>query len=297
MIRRRSTQPLTRFRERQISTSTGIQKTHQPSSYENRSENVRRKLFAVMFYLPLKTCAYAVFPSIVTLRTRGDNSSTFIHLESKGLNATAVEITIREHAKDLQGQILGGRAVNQDFIIYPSQVVMVPGDAVSVQLRWIGDSTFKTERVYTLTTREVPLPPAIGEEIEFDNPMHADATVLMHYEVRVYVAPPDAKSHVVIESLVDRSSGSMEDNDSSTEGFPQLEILVANRGTAHESLANMTVVLAPTDAPLNRHPVTLTSRDIPGMKAHLLAGERRRLSFPRPPELPSGPLRAMIRPD
>jgi fimbrial chaperone protein len=250
---------------------------------------------AVAFLLPLQVSGYTVTPNLLTLRTTGDESSAFLELENKEMKAAAVEITIQEHHKDIDGKTVGGKEADDDFIIYPSQLVMIPGDEVGVQLRWIGEPALSAERAYTLVTREVPIPRKAAEEPEPSTGIHLDVKILMNYEVRVYVTPPGAKPKVVVESVAERTQPA--GSGPGTAESAQLEIILANQGTAHRSLLNMALVLVPLDptgAPLTGRAVTLAARDVPAMKPHLLAGERRRLLIPRPAGLSPGPVRVTL---
>ena len=254
-----------------------------------------RLLSTVAVVLPLRAGAYTVTPNLVALRPAGDESSAFLQLENKALKAAAVEITIQEHHKDIDGKTIGGKEADDDFIIYPSQLVMIPGDEIGVQLRWIGEPALSAERAYTFVTREVPIPRKAAEEPEPSTGIHVDITVLMNYEVRVYVTPPGAKPKVVVESVAERTQPAGSGPDSA--GSAQLEIILANQGTAHQAMANMALILVPLDptgAPLTQRAVTLAARDFPAMKPHLLAGDRRRLLIPRPAGLPAGPVRVIL---
>lgn len=252
-------------------------------------------LLAVAVLMPLRVSAYTVTPSLVVLRPAGDGSSAFLHLENKGMRPTAIEIAIREHHKDLDGQSVEGKEAGDDFIVYPAQLVMVPGDEVAAQVRWAGDPKLSTERVYTIVAREAPIPQKAAEEPERVEGIRLAVTVLTNYEVRVYVTPPGAKPMVVVESVTERTAPAG-DGPGALESA-QLEVILANQGTAHESMATMALVLlplGPTGSPLKQRAVTLVAKDIPAMKPHLLAGERRRLLIPRPAGLPAGPIRAIL---
>jgi len=126
-------------------------------------------------------------------------------------------------------QAISGKEADDDFIIYPAQLVMVPGDEVGVQVRWIGEPALDAERAYTLVAREVPIPRKSGEESAPSVGIRVDITVLINYEVRIYVAPPGAKPKVVVESVTDRPPPAGAGPAAST----QLEIILANQGTTH----------------------------------------------------------------
>jgi len=255
-----------------------------------------RVLLVIAALLPLQAFAYTVSASLLALRPTGDGASAFLQLANKAMKPVAVELTLHEHHKDLDGQgVTGDQETGDDFIVYPSQLVLLPGDEATVQVRWIGAPVLDMERAYTLMTREVPIPRPAAEEPENATGVRLDITVLMNYEVRIYVTPPGAKPKIVVESVSERLPPS---GDGSVHvGSTQLEIVLMNQGTARRSLADMTLVLTPlgpTGAPLPQHAVTLPAGTIPALHAPVLAGARRRLLIPRPAGLPAGPVRVTL---
>ncbi len=238
---------------------------------------------------PLVAPAYTLTPNNLTLRPSGGEASAFLQLANRELKAAAIEITIHEHHKDLDGRTINGRDAGDDFLIYPAQLVLIPGDEAGIQVRWIGEPALEAERAFTLVTREVPLPRKPADEPDGLTGVRVDVTVLLNYEARIYVTPAGARPKVVVESVTERPAGGG--------AADQLEVILANQGTAHQLLARLTLVitpLSPTGSPLAQSAVTLPAREIPAMAPHLLAGERRRLLIPRPAGLPAGPVRVAL---
>ena len=229
--------------------------------------------------------AYTVEPSLVSLRSSGSDSSTFFRLQNKTSKPTAIEITINEHRKDVDGNTVAGAAADDDFIVFPAQLVMVPGDEASVQVRWIGEGALPAERAYTLVTREVAVPRAMPVP-EVTSGVRIGVTVLVNYEARIYVTPAGARPRLVVESVADAVAEP-----------PALEVVLANEGTAHQVLADANLLLvpsAPDGSQLRQQAVRLALRDLPGTRAHLLAGERRRLRIPRPASFPAGRVHVLL---
>ncbi len=256
-------------------------------------------LLALAVLLPLPASAYSVTPSLLTLRTVGSGSSTFLHLANKAMKPVALEITIHEHRRDLDGKTIPiqGAEANDDFIIYPAQLVMMPGDEVSVQVRWIGEPALDSERAYTLVTREVPIPRKAADQADDSTGARIEITVLTNYEVRIYVTPPGAKPKVVVESVAERTQAEPADEGPVGAASALLEVILANQGTARQVMTNMSLVFMPLDPagkPLKQHAVTLAATKVPGMSSPLLAGDRRRLLIPRPAGLPAGPVRVTL---
>jgi fimbrial chaperone protein len=250
-------------------------------------------MVAVVMCLPVPVYAYSFSPSLVTLRASGSDSSAFFRLENKGMKPTAVEITIHEHNKDIDGKTIPGAPADDDFIIFPAQLVMTPGDEVGVQVRWIGDPALSAERAYTLLTREIPIPRKPADESSAG--IRIEVTVLMNYEGRIYVTPQGAKPKVVVESVTEHPQAP-EGNPGATESAV-LEVVLMNQGTAHQAMATLSLVvtpLSPTGTLLKQHAVKIAASKIQGMTPHLLAGERRRLRTPRPAGLPAGPVQVLL---
>jgi fimbrial chaperone protein len=250
-----------------------------------------RVLLAILVILPWRAAGYTVSPNLLVLHPSGGDSSAFLHLENKGGKPTAIEVTIEEHRKDIDGKTIAGQDAADDFIIFPAQMVMLPGDEVGVQIRWAGDTKLSRERVYTLVTREVTIPGKPGDESEPNGGLRIAIKVKMNYEVRVYVTPPTAKPNVVVQSVSERSQRPPDDPAGTESAL--LEVILVNRGAAHRAMTDATLVLAPVDArgaPLTEHAITLPATGIPALKPHILAGDRRRILIPRPPGLPPGPV-------
>jgi fimbrial chaperone protein len=235
---------------------------------------------------PLSASAYSVSPNLLLLRPQGGNASGFIQLANRSPQPVAVELTVHPHHRDIDGRSLEGPAddAGDDFLLYPAQLVLLPGDETSVQVRWIGPAMLDTERAYTVVTRQVPIPRAVADAPEPVEGVHLDLTVLMNYEVRVYVTPPGAKPKVVVESITTIPEGTDSD---------QLEIMLVNQGTARATLGGASLELR-AERSSSRNGITLPPGSLPALKIPLLPGERRRLVVPRPPALPPGPVRASL---
>jgi len=98
--------------------------------------------------------------------------------------------------------------------------------------------------------------------------------------VRNLCGPSGAKPKVVVESVSDRPT-----RWALALRHPRnLEIILANQGTTHASMGDMTLVqpVGPTGAPLKNNAPSLSPPGISGHEQHLLAGEQRRFAHPAP---------------
>lgn len=243
-------------------------------------------LLAISLWLPAQALAYTVEPNLLRLGVSGGDSSAFLRLSNRAAKAVALEIVINEFDRDLEGQGAIGREADDDFIVYPAQLILMPGDETNVQVRWIGEAVSNVERAFALTTREVSIPRKDQEQLEAGEGVRFSVNVLTNYDVRIYVTPRGAKPKVTVEATSVRTQA---------EGN-QLEITLANQGTAHHPLRDLSLVVMPLDpgGAWLRQSVTLAAGDVPGMSAALLAGGRRRLLIPWPAGLPVGSVRAVL---
>lgn len=236
-------------------------------------------LLAVALGLPAQAIAYTVEPAVLGLGVSGGDSSAFLRLSNRAAKAVAIEIVINEFDRDLDGKGILGRQADEDFIVYPAQMILMPGDETSVQVRWIGESVSNVERAFSLTTREVIVPRKEQDPSDTGEGVRVNVNVLTNYDVRIYVTPRGAKPKVTVESADVQPEGNL------------LEVTLANRGTAHHPLRDLSLVVTPRE---RQPPVTLAASDVPGMSAALLPGGRRRLLIPWPAGLPVGPVRVVL---
>lgn len=232
--------------------------------------------------------AYTVEPNMIVLGSGGRDSSTFLRLVNRETRPAAVEIVVNEFSRDLDGRGILGKEADEQFIVYPAQLILMPGDEASVQVRWIGIAQAGSEQTFALTTREVVIPHREQEPPAASEGARININVLMNYDVRVYVAPRGAKSKLTVEGVTVRAAAGEEQD--------LLEVTLANHGTAHQSLKEMSLVLTaldPDGKPL-RPAVTMPAQDVPGMNTALLANGQRRLRIPWPAALPVGPVRVAL---
>jgi fimbrial chaperone protein len=238
-------------------------------------------LLVVSLWLSARALAYTVEPSVLRLGVSGGDSSAFLRLSNRAAKAVAVEIVINEFDRDLDGKGIIGAEADDDFIVYPAQMILMPGDETSVQVRWIGEAVSNVERAFSLTTREVPIPSKDQDPSETGEGVRINVNVLTNYDVRIYVTPRGAKPKVTVEAADVRPQPEAN----------LLEVTLANRGTAHHPLRDLSLVLMSRE---RQSSVTLAASDVQGMSAALLAGGRRRLLIPWPAGLPVGPVRVVL---
>jgi fimbrial chaperone protein len=221
---------------------------------------------------------YQLTPSSLTLAPSGSQSNGAFRVRSTGDEPVAIEIRITERQMDLQGHETRPEA-EADFVIYPPQILLQPGESQTVRVTWLGDPAPAHELPYRLITEQLPIDldtPNVG-----GNTPTVSISALYSYVATVYIAPPGASPDVVLTRASHQTAS----------GEDRLLLEFDNQGTAHQLLSGLTLTLAPQGQP--EAAITLGADQLPGMSGeNILAQHQRQFTIPWPDDLPIGPVTA-----
>lgn len=102
--------------------------------------------------------SFEVSPFILKLRAdRGELSGWFEVRPNQDKRPVAVELALFERVLDINGIEDQNSPESKQLTIYPSELVVYPGEKVKVQVVWAGKSLPNFDQAYTLLAKEVPL--------------------------------------------------------------------------------------------------------------------------------------------
>ena len=218
---------------------------------------------------------YQLSPSSLTLEPSGSRSTGSFQVRSTGNQPVAVEIRVTERQMDLNGRETRPDA-EDDFVIYPPQILLQPGQVQTVRVTWLGEPNPGYELPFRLIAEQLP--------IAFDEPEVEVTTVvvrisaLYNYVASLYVAPRGVSSNVVLESVSHQNIN----------GQDALVVQFHNQGTAHKLLTGLHLTLQ-----AGGQTVTLSPEQLQGVSGeNLLAQNQRQFTVPWPAGLPVGPVTA-----
>ncbi|MFW6292383.1 MAG: molecular chaperone, partial [Spirochaetota bacterium] len=221
--------------------------------------------------------AFSFEPISQDYETTGPRASHVFRVTNTTSERIAVQISVRPRRIELDGTEIQGKEADE-FVVFPRQMLLDPGDRRSVRVRWSGPADIESEQAYRIIAEQVPV--NLGEEA----PTQGGAIRLTYrYEGSLYVIPPGATPNVVIESVeqVVRDEARF------------LRLVIANQGNRHRLLSDPTIVLA--DEPGGTTLAELGADDLPGLAGeNMLAGSRREFIVPAPEALPAGPVYGQI---
>jgi fimbrial chaperone protein len=220
------------------------------------------------------------FPK-ATFDVFGQGKTRSLIVMNKGENLLAVEIAMARRTIDSDGNESLGEP-SSDFDIYPTQLLINPGEDANVTLVWKGTTVPNYELAYRIESKEIPFNDASQVKIG-----SVQFLVGRRYLTAAYVTPPGAKPNVRLHSLVPSTNGTQK----------ELVVTVENVGTAHKIVANFSVnvthrVDGGRDIPLSV-PVTLTDPQF-RQKFNILVDGKRAFTIPWPATLPFGSLKGVL---
>jgi len=179
----------------------------------------------------------------------GENTG-WVELAHTGGGPLAVEMAVYERLLDIEGEALTDSLVpNKDFVIYPSEVILYPGESARVQIMYKGKRP-NADMAFLLFSKEVPLP--LAEE---QGGVQMGVSVLMNY--------------YTILALETGNRGALTFVSSRVIGNGNIEVIVENKSRGR--------------VPVDKWGITVGGQRITsftGTKNSVMPGQQRRITFP-----------------
>lgn len=241
---------------------------------------LRSALLALALTLALgihTASALKVVPFVAEFAPKGTGANQTFQVQNDTDQPAAVQLTMVHRDMDENGQEKLTDA-EDDFTVFPPQMVLLPNESRAVRVQWLGDPAPKTELTYRLIVEQLPV------ELSQVPQRGGQVRITVRYETAIYVLPQGAKGDVVVASA-EAAKGA--------NGANMLALTLTNSGSAHALVQAPVVTLKPASGA----PVTLNTEDqLKGMiNENILAGHSRRFLVPWPASLPVGPLQASLK--
>ncbi|MDF2549377.1 MAG: hypothetical protein K0S07_444 [Chlamydiales bacterium] len=133
----------------------------------------------------------------------------------------AVLVTMAKRDVSLDGKE-SNPEVENDFSVYPSQIVLMPDEEQTIHVSWMGALPVSSELAYRLIAEQV----AVDLNAE-KKPTSSGFKIMFKYVAAVYVTPPQVSPHVIVESAVIEKKPT---------GERLLTLNLFNQGKAHQIL-------------------------------------------------------------
>jgi fimbrial chaperone protein len=242
-------------------------------------------LFSLVLSLTLPAQAFKLIPLSRVFAPSGPNAIQSYEIENTTGEPLAVELNIAKREMSLQGvdKLI---PANDDFMIYPPQVLLQPGENQTVRVTWLGDPKPTQELAYRLIAEQLPINLAtnVGTLPDAKSGFSTSIKLKMRYQGSIYIRPSQAQPNVVIERIEPKLEN----------GKSMLAITLQNQGTARANLKEGQLQLK-VAASQNRPNVTLTAAQM-GLNERptLLAKQKRQILIPYPAALPQSEINGTL---
>ncbi|MBE9111160.1 molecular chaperone [Nodosilinea sp. LEGE 07298] len=221
---------------------------------------------------------YQLLPSTLTLEPSGSRSTGSFQVRSTGDEPVAVEIRVTERQMDLQGTETRPDA-EDDFVVYPPQILLQPGQVQTVRVTWLGEPNPEHELPYRLIAEQLPI--AIDEPEAVVTTAVVRINALYNFVASLYISPRGSSPNIVIESASHQTIN----------GQDALVLQFNNQGTAHKVMTGLHLTLTAAGG----QTITLSPEQLQGVSGeNMLAQHQRQFTLPWPDGLPVGPVSATI---
>ncbi len=207
----------------------------------------------------------------------GEGANHVFRVVNTTADRIAVRVSVRPRRIEPNGEEIQGKE-SDEFVVYPRQMLLDPGERRSVRVAWRGTDSPERELSFRIIAEQLPV------NVDEAPATQGGGIVLTYrYEGSLYVVPPGASPQIQLETV----------ESAFFNGQPALGITVRNDGTRHRLLSNARVEIS--SQPGGDPVVTLGPEALPGMNGeNMLAGSTRDFYVPLPAELPDGSLYGRI---
>jgi P pilus assembly chaperone PapD len=236
--------------------------------------------------------SFSVSPQIITLEPTGRKSQAWVsvsHLGDSDL-PMAIEMRVVKRELDISGRVFHtSDETDENFVIYPAQMILYPGEMQMVFIQWAGSALPDKELVYSFIAENVPVElKSKKDDEEIKDKASLEVRTLVRYEGLIFVRPPKVTPDVVVESA------NVEMDEA---GKPQLIVVLYNQGSARKKLAGMSLTVVPVQGDHAEVDKALTYKPLlpkNQTKHSLFAGYKRRCVLPWPESVPVGPVKVSV---
>ena len=216
--------------------------------------------------------AFEIVPISRTFTPTGSNATQSYELIGDKTEPEAVEMSVVKRKMDLDGKETYEPA-DDDFLIYPPQIILKPKTRQTVRVTWLGDPNPQQELSYRLVSRQVPIN-LNKPEINKSTQTTGKVEILLSYMGSLYVRPADVQSKVVVDSVIVQND----------KGKAAIALILDNQGSARANLRNFSLNLTS-----GGKTVILKPEQLKEIKSEtILAKSKRRFVFAYPADLPQG---------
>lgn len=229
---------------------------------------------------------FRILPMTMQFDPVGQGASRSFRVTSVSDKPVAIQINMAARQITPEGKEINPEA-DEDFLVYPPQILLKPGEEQVVRVTWLGDNNPSKELAYRIIAEELPIELDKNQRNENSSGISVGITTVVRYVGSIYITPKNAKPKVTLVSA---------DLQKGKDGADRLAITFENQGNAHALLNGLKLNLAPAgqnSQSAQASAIELKPEQLSGIAGeNILPGNRRQFVMPWPKELPVGSIKA-----
>ncbi|MEH2176694.1 fimbrial biogenesis chaperone [Nostoc sp.] len=224
--------------------------------------------------------AFKLLPMSRVFTPSGSGATQSYEIVNDANEPLAVEMSVVKRQMDIQGTESYSDA-DDDFLIYPPQILLKAGEKQTVRVTWVGDSKPTLELAYRLVAQQMPIELQLNQNNKTRTV--GQVKVLMRYMGSVFIRPQNVQQKVVVDTVKLQKGNN---------GVNELAITLNNQGNARAILKkpslHLTIQQQGTTLDLNSEQLAAINNAV------ILAGNKRRFVITWPVGLPVGDVSATL---
>lgn len=187
------------------------------------------KYLALFFILISGTChAFKMTPIEIYMQSAGIDKTKTVKLTNPGNEQIPIEVKVFERSLTVGGKEV--RKPTQDFIIFPTQLILKPKEKRNLRITWNGPKKIDFEKAYRIQVNQIPVD--VKKKKNKYNKTETNLNIAFSYMGGIYVRP---ENQVTQPKLIATQSKRL--------GKNKIRIRLENQGNEHAVLNNYDVFM------------------------------------------------------
>jgi fimbrial chaperone protein len=140
--------------------------------------------------------AFRLSPMVLNFSPQGTKSTQVLLLENQGTEKVPIQMEAFARTVDKKGEEV--RTKTEDFVIYPEQVVLLPGEKRNVRITFSGEVKNGDEQAYRIIASQLPVK---FSEKTAKTGQNVNLNFLLQYVASAYVVPPGVRAQVKVKEV------------------------------------------------------------------------------------------------
>lgn len=182
-------------------------------------------LLFFLVFISHQVMAFKLSPMTQSLKISPKKRSALFYVENQDKLPQAIQVSMTTRSFGKNGEEIN-EEVGDDFLIFPDQLILKPGQKRAIKVTYTKDELVKTEKAFRFIAEQLPL-----DLLKKKKGQTTNIKILLKYRAAFYVTPAGAKPSLSIPKSTIQRKGKM------------LNFTISNMGDAHEVISDYELLI------------------------------------------------------